>query len=171
MDNDQLVQQIIGATRKVFETMLGVGVSPRDQGPGPETFSPEDRVVALVGLAGARVGAGSVLCSGALARTLTGKMLMMDCPAAVNTEVLDAVGEIANMIVGSIKSDIEQRCGPIGLSTPTVVYGRDLVAHSVGQQPWTIVAFSCLEDQLLVQVYLAPDNAGHPPMVLTPRIS
>ena len=42
----------------------------------------------------------------------------------MNEEVLDAMAQLTNMIVGSVKVELESKLGPLGLSVPTVVYGR-----------------------------------------------
>jgi chemotaxis protein CheX len=40
--------------------------------------------------------------------------------SSVDEDVLDAVAEITNMIIGSVKTDLEGELGPLGLSIPTV---------------------------------------------------
>ena len=41
-------------------------------------------------------------------------------------EVLDGIGELANMILGNFKESIETQTGPLALTVPTVVYGKKL---------------------------------------------
>ena len=68
--------------------------------------------------------AGSISCTPALACRICSQMLMTES-TAVDEEVLDAVAELTNMIIGSVKTDLEQHLGPLGLSIPTVVFGRN----------------------------------------------
>lgn len=81
---------------------------------------------------------------------------------SVNEEVLDAVGEITNMIIGNVKTALEERVGPMGLSTPTVIYGRNFQTRSARVSEWTVVPFECAEETLWVQLCIGPnqDNRG-----------
>ena len=74
---------------------------------------------------------------------------------AVDDEVLDAVAEVTNMILGNVKTSLEERLGPMGLSIPTVIYGRNFSSRTVGKQEWTVVPFDCDGERLEVQLCLA----------------
>jgi chemotaxis protein CheX len=127
-----------------------------------EKRSPEasDGVVSFIGLAGAWAGSGSLACSPAMACRICARMLMTECPA-VDDEVLDTVAELTNMIVGGVKTDLEPRLGPLGLSIPTVVYGRNFKAKGAGIDEWIGAAFEWEGERLLVKVCLAPTAAHH----------
>ena len=75
--------------------------------------------------------------------------------------MLDAIGEITNMVLGNVKTSLEEVLGPMGLSIPTVIYGRNFTTRSVGQSNWTIVPFQCLGERVAVHVCLAPGNDRH----------
>jgi chemotaxis protein CheX len=79
---------------------------------------------------------------------------------AVNEEVLDAMAELTNMIIGSFKTNIEERLGPMGLSIPTVIYGRNFTTRSLSRNDWTLVPFECEEGGFNIHVCLAP-NVDH----------
>jgi chemotaxis protein CheX len=78
---------------------------------------------------------------------------MTEMPS-VDDEVLDAVGELTNMIVGSVKNGLEDRLGAMQLSVPTVVYGKNIRTHLMKSQirstvtcrgdGWEIVLRICL---------------------------
>jgi chemotaxis protein CheX len=145
------------ATLEVFSTMLGVEIEA-----GPERFedSPPaiaDGVLSLVGMAGVWTGAGSISCSALFARRICSLLLMTEADA-VNEEVLDAVGEVANMIIGNLKTAVEERVGPIGLSIPTVIYGRNFTSRSIGKNDWVVVPFVCEGEALDIRVCLAPSR-------------
>ena len=53
--------------------------------------------------------------------------------AAINEDVLDSVAEVTNMIIGNVKTALEDRLGAMGLSTPTVIYGRNFQTRSARQ--------------------------------------
>jgi chemotaxis protein CheX len=70
---------------------------------------------------------------------------------------LDAVAEITNMIVGNVKTTLENRVGNMLLSTPTVIYGRNFQTRSARNQEWTIVPFEWDGERMCVQVCIAPN--------------
>ena len=72
-------------------------------------------------------------------------------------EVLDAVAELTNMIVGNVKTVLERKLGAMGLSTPTVIYGRNFETRTVGSREWVTVPFQCGEYSMGVQITIAPN--------------
>ena len=78
---------------------------------------------------------------------------MMSEYAAVDEEVLDAMAEVTNMVVGNVKTLLEEQVGAMGLSIPTVIFGRNFTTKSAGGS-WTVVPFQCFSESLIVQVCL-----------------
>ena len=66
--------------------------------------------------------------------------MLMTESTAVDEDVLDAVAELTNMIIGSVKTDLEQHLGPLGLSIPTVVFGRNFKTRTSANTEWIVVA-------------------------------
>ena len=155
--HEDLVSRITVATQDVFSMMLGSDAVPGAARTEDGGVGPTEGVVALVGLTGPLVGTGSVCCSPDLACKLAGHMLMTEY-AAVDNDVLDAVGEVANMIIGNLKTSIEDQFGAMWLSVPTVVYGRNFTTRSMGRHNWTVVPFSCSGEEMSVQIVLTEAN-------------
>lgn len=158
----ELVDIIKAATLDVFSTMLNLPVSAGAMRTAANSaVAPQSGIVSLIGVAGAWAGTGCLACSGTLACRLSSQFLMTTFES-VNEEVLDAVGEITNMIVGNVKTHLEEKAGPMGLSTPTVIYGRNFQTRSARVHEWTVVPFDCEEETLWVQMCMAPnqDNRG-----------
>jgi chemotaxis protein CheX len=156
-----IVKSLIESTVQVFSTMLGVDIVCGEA--TIETGMPESNegVVSFIGLAGSWAGTGSVRCSPALACRICAQMLMCEA-AAVNEEVLDTVAELTNMIVGSVKTDLEKYLGPLGLSIPTVVYGRNFKTKSAGTTEWIVVRFQWDDETMVVKLCLEPkEQAAH----------
>jgi chemotaxis protein CheX len=114
-------------------------------------------------------------CTGQFACKIASFFLQEDF-AAVTEDVLDSVAELTNMIIGNVKTHLENRVGAMGLSTPTVIYGRNFQTRSVRNQKWTVVPFSLEGDRMCVQMCIMPNpdeshqgkRAGYPiPHVLT----
>src|SRR4029079_15351697 len=106
------------------------------------------------------VGTGSVTCSRTLACRVCSLMLMMES-TGVDEDVLDAVAELTNMIVGSVKNELETHLGPLGLILPTVVFGRNFRTKSAGTTEWTVVRFPWEDDVLVVKLCLSPGEKNH----------
>ncbi len=135
--------------------MLQVEVVEGERGIESSTPDTNDGVVSFIGLTGAWAGTGSLACSPALACRICAQMLMTEA-TSVNEEVLDAVAELTNMIVGSVKNDLEGHVGPLGLSIPTVVFGRNFRTKSAGSSEWVVMRFHWQDDILVVKMCLAP---------------
>ena len=153
----EIADMIRGATLEVFSTMLGIDLEAGEMHSGQTTGAAQSGVVALLGLAGDWVGSGSLTCEPAFACKMAAQLLMAEYDV-VNEEVLDAVAEVGNMIIGNIKTALESKLGPMGLSIPTVIYGRNFETRSVGNRDWVIVPFMCGTECLNVQVSIAPNR-------------
>jgi chemotaxis protein CheX len=158
----EVVDIIKAATLEVFSTMLNLPVTAgQTHTEEVSAKSPKSGIVSLIGVAGAWAGTGCLACSGTLACRLSAQFLMTPFES-VDEDVLDAVGEITNMIIGNVKTHLEEKAGPMGLSTPTVIYGRNFQTRSARAHEWTVVPFDCEGDTLWVQLSMAPnqDNRG-----------
>ena len=151
---------LVTNTEKVFSVMLGMTVSARDAVQHQNIEGVDGNVVSLVGFVGEWIGTGSVCCNSEMACRISSRMLMTEY-AAVNEEVLDAVGEITNMIIGNFKDAAEQLLGPLGLSTPTVIYGRNVRARNLNGQRWTTVPFDCEDGLVEVKICLGPRHGAN----------
>lgn len=158
---NELVAAIRGATNDVFSTMLNLELTPGDVFLEKEEPAPASGVVSLIGLAGPWVGSGSVSCTAEFACKIASHLLQTEYPA-MNEDVLDAVAEVTNMIIGNVKTTLEDRLGEMGLSTPTVIYGRNFQTRSSGNQPWTVVPFLLEGERMCVQICIAPNPDAAP---------
>jgi chemotaxis protein CheX len=166
--HNSIIESLIRSANDVFSTMLGselsngeVSVEGTAEGPASGRDSEAtDGVVSFIGIAGSWAGTGSLTCSPAMACRICSAMLMTEAPA-VNEDVLDAVAELTNMIIGSVKTDLEAELGPLGLSIPTVVFGRNFKTRSAGMTEWIHVRFSWDGDPLLIKMCLAPSEKPH----------
>jgi chemotaxis protein CheX len=77
--------------------------------------------------------------------------------SSVSEEVLDAVAEVTNMIIGNVKSNLERHLGPLGLSIPTVVFGRNFKTKTAGAE-WIEERFRWDGEELVLRVSLRPNE-------------
>jgi len=156
MTPDNIAEAIRSSTHDVFSTMLDLGIQPGDMIVGETSARNRAGLVALLGFAGEWVGSGILYCEAPFAIRMASSLLMADYKS-IDEEVLDAVAEVANMIVGNVKTAMEQHLGAMGLSTPTVIYGRNFETRSVGSREWVTVPFLCGADAMGVQVSISPN--------------
>src|SRR5579884_4298336 len=123
MNKELIIQCICSASEEVFGTMLGIEVTHGPAYDQEDTVSGSEGVLALIGIAGPWVGTGTISCSPEFACKVSSLMLMTEYNH-VNADVLDAMAEIANMIFGNVKTMLEEHVGQLGLSIPTVIFGK-----------------------------------------------
>lgn len=167
---ERIIESVRAATADVFKTMLNLDVVEADAGVDPSATNMTDGVVSVIGLAGDWVGTGVLQCDADLACTLFSHLLMTPATEGVTADVLDAVAEITNMIIGAVKNDIEEELGPMGMSIPTVIFGRNFTTRNATTQGWTTVTFHCEGSDLHIRISLelhqgragrAPFSVGH----------
>jgi len=160
--SEKIAAAVNSAAQDVFSTMLQLPLNAeayREEGTEPESV---DGIVALVGIAGSWTGTGRIWCSPHFACKLAGALLMQEFEA-VDEDVLDAVSEVANMIVGNVKTIFEEELGPLGLSVPTVIFGRNYRAHSPGVRTWTVIPFRSGEESWNLSFFMIPTKVHTPP--------
>ena len=152
------IAAIIGSTTEnVFTTMLGLQVQAGPVDAQAKLTQEDGKVVCLVSFTGQWNGSGSISCSAALACAISGKLLMSEYEA-VNDEVLDAMGEMANMIIGNFKDEAAAALGALSLGTPTVIYGNNFQTRNWNGQSWIAVPFCCEGERFEVKICLVPSQ-------------
>ena len=108
-----LIAAVKASTTEVFKTMLGMEMKAGEiYLTGAQ--EPNEGVVSLIGLAGPWMGTGSIRCSPRTACSLSGALMMSEY-STVDEEVFDAIAEITNMVIGNVKTALEEHVGPMGL--------------------------------------------------------
>ncbi len=149
---------IAGAVREATQAVFSMMLSLEAEAYEPRTVAqpdPVDGVVALIGFTGPWGGTGVLYCHEDLACKMGSAMLMMEINE-INGEVLDGVGEVANMVLGNFKESIETHTGALGLSVPTVVCGKNFSTRSTIKSDWTVVPFQCGGDSFEVRICMQP---------------
>lgn len=156
--HDKLVELITRATREVFGTMLALDVELVDAklcAHGENSGG--GGVMSLIGFAGPWVGTGSFSCTPNMACRVANALLGSE-HLAVEEDVLDAIAEMTNMILGNVKTELEEIIGPMLLSVPTVIYGRNFTTRTTMMQSWTWVSFEQDGERFEVKVCLTQNN-------------
>jgi chemotaxis protein CheX len=139
-------EQIWTLTNMVFETVLKSGVKRVDS---PGTLGGGKYVAAKVEVIGSWNGSVMVGCTHTLARRTAGKMFDMPAEAITMEELRDAVGEIANIIGGNVKTLI---AGKARLSLPSVTEVDDESVFEPSEKDRMNVWFESEGERFVVQL-------------------
>jgi chemotaxis protein CheX len=120
---ERLRHQLIVATEEVFERMVFVPVTVA-AGEDGDALGPHRHVVATVGFAGGRSGFVSFHASIDTAKEIAGAMLGMPVDR-INGEMPDAIGEVANMIAGSLRTKMAAFEPAWTITCPSVTVGAE----------------------------------------------
>jgi chemotaxis protein CheX len=165
---EELIDAIKNVTAEVFETMLGLEVRAGEAHQEQNVPGPSEGIVGVIGLTGPWLGTGMFHCSSLLGCKVASSMMMAEYPG-VSDEVLDAVGEITNMLFGNVKTFLEGRLGPMGLSIPSVIFGRNFSSRTLSKNVWTVIPFQVGADTMEIQLCLtlnrAPERVSRPNFV------
>jgi chemotaxis protein CheX len=120
------VEPFVEVTVNTFKEFVGVEVSPRH----PHFLDPDKAfewdISAVIGLSGVVKGAVIVSMKADLAVKLT-DLLTGSEHSALDADVIDAIGEINNIIAGNIKPKVPNG-DRIVISIPTIIKGKE---HSI----------------------------------------
>ena len=153
---NQVAAFVTDATKEVFSTMVMMEVT--DEFPLKEPVSRfKCSITGMVGFAGTYSGVISIHCPVALALKITSNMLGIDCDE-VNDDLNDAIGEIANMLGGSVKQVLSKGGLDVKLSIPTVISGEDYTVNSLSDNDCVVVPFTVEGYTLLVGLTLKKED-------------
>ena len=120
------VEPFVEVTVSTFKEFIGVDVSPRH----PHFLDPDKGfewdISAVIGLSGVVKGAVIVSMKAELAIKLT-DLLAGEGHTEIDADVVDAIGEINNIIAGNIKPKVPNG-DRIVISIPTIIKGKE---HSI----------------------------------------
>jgi len=118
------VNPFLAATVAVFRTMLDCEIQ-RGELHLKGNHQPDHEISGIIGLSGKAVGPVVLSLSRESALAVT-EALAGERAEKIDATVVDAVGELTNMIAGKAKADLEQLA--MSISLPSVITGRN---HSV----------------------------------------
>ncbi|MGE4559991.1 MAG: chemotaxis protein CheX [Desulfobulbus sp.] len=148
----EISDKLIESTIEIFTGMVMMDISvagePMDQ-LGPLKQS----ITGMVGLAGTHKGLLAVHFPRQIALDVTSNFLGMDV-TEINEDVQDAIGEIANMLGGNLKTILSDRGKDIQLSLPSTISGDEYNFSSQADAEQIILPFQAPSGLFFVQVEL-----------------
>jgi chemotaxis protein CheX len=121
----EFINPFIHSLQKTFLTMLNCSVQ-RGQLSLKSDSRASYEISGVIGLTGRAVGAVVLTLSKIVALRAASVLLLCDY-SEINDDVVDAVGELANMVAGAAKAELEEYS--LAVSLPNVITGRDHEIH------------------------------------------
>ena len=147
------------AVTELFSTMLGMQLQPAPLQDGLGDGEPH--IAGAVGFVGRLSGVVYVFTTISFARRITATLLGLPEPEGVEGEMMnDAMGEVANMLVGHLKSRISDRGMPCVLTIPSVVRGSHFSVEAITSTEGHTYSFAVGKDQILIQFLMKPGDAS-----------
>jgi chemotaxis protein CheX len=117
-------EEIVGLTQQIWHSMLQLPLQPVENASAPKDTAAlkEQCLSACVQITGAWRGAVRLDCSCRFARRTAAAFLGLSELEVLREQMLDALGEVTNMVAGSIKPLLP---GPCQIALPSVVDGTD----------------------------------------------
>lgn len=147
-----LAPNISDATVEIFQTMLMMEISP-ELPLLTHQRSYRCSVSGMVGMAGLYRGMVAIHAPDNVALAITSSFLGMEVDE-VNGDVKDAIGELANMLAGSIKTMLSAGGKDIQLSIPSAICGQEYNIDWPPGSDGVMVPFLMPEGNFLVELRL-----------------
>ena len=135
----------------VFDTMLSLTVEVLEE--DSPVGGDENRLVGTVNLTGEIMGLITIGVSDAFARLMTAAMLGIEVNEIQNDdEIKDLLGEISNIVGGSLKSAFTDAGIACSLSPPSITFGTDFRIESLNMETYDRFSFGHGDHRGLVEV-------------------
>ena len=131
-----LVEEVIEFTTAVWGSVLDPGITHLPEVPDPDAAGPT--LTSWVQISGGWTGAVVLSLGVDVARIAAGLMLDAEPGDVAEDDLIDVVGELANMIGGNVKALVPE---PSQLGLPNVVEGKSYSMHLPGSQEVSRVGF------------------------------
>ncbi len=148
---------IINATNEVFSTMLMVelGAGEPIEGNGGDISA---NITSMIGLGKDIRGMLAVHCPAIVATDITGTFLGMEV-TELDEDVKDAIGEIANMVAGSLKVAFAENDQNIELAIPTTIVGESFQTSGMSGAHRVVVHFIMNGNTFMIELkYINSNN-------------
>ncbi len=115
---------LLSSAKEVFESMVFLALEEVEE---DMSGVADATLLGTITFRGDIEGCLGVCFSQACARDIAAGMLCLNSPDSLSDDDLtDAIGEIANMVMGAVKTHLQEEVKHISISIPSVVQGRQL---------------------------------------------
>ena len=153
---DDLDELVTSAVTELFGTMLRMQMRPVPVQAG--FGNDETHVAGVVGFIGKLSGVVYVYTTQSFARRITGTFLGLKDPEIGGEMVNDAIGELANMLVGQMKSRLTDRGIPCVLTIPSVVRGSHFSVEAISSTEGHVFSYEAEGNRIFIHFLLKSMN-------------
>jgi chemotaxis protein CheX len=146
------INPFLSSLTNTFRTMLAIEVSRGDMWLKVDNAALHE-VSGVIGLSGRAVGSVVLSLSAELAKRAASHMLMTEIDE-INDDVTDAVGELANMVAGAAKAQLEDL--EMSVSLPNVITGTNYSVRFPSDVKPICIPFTTDWGPLVLEVGLTP---------------
>jgi chemotaxis protein CheX len=151
----EYLNPFIHAAKNVLDTMAQANVTAKKPylKEGDATFGD---VTGIIGMASEQVeGSMMISFAGPCILQIVAKMLMEEPQEKINDEIVDAVGELTNMICGGAKAELAKLGLSFNLATPTMITGKGVEIHCRSDVPILVIPFETDFGQFVLEANMA----------------
>jgi chemotaxis protein CheX len=150
---------LLEGAKEVFETMIFMEIEEPEPS-GPDQRIEGDSLLGSITFRNSIEGCLSLHCSVPCAKTIAANMLGIDTPDEISEEdVCDALGEVTNMVMGSVKSRLQTDGSKLQVSIPTVIQGQNLASTLGNRANKVLVKVNTEEEDIIEFMFLYRESA------------
>ncbi len=125
IDQTTIKNSLWESASEAFETTVMLPIE--QAGPPESQLDPSKSLVGSITFTGNLQGAINLHCHQDVGEKIAKSMLMAEDDETLDdSEILDAVGEVVNLVIGGMKSRIQDFVGDLDISIPTVLKGKNI---------------------------------------------
>ncbi len=146
-----LNEALLEGTKEVFETMIFMDI---EESSDPDQQIEGDTILGSITFKGDLEGCLTICCGGTCAKTIAANMLGIEPDDEISPyDIDDAIGEVSNMVMGSVKARLQDKFSNLNVSIPTVVRGQE-IENSLGDCASKVSVKVNIEDEYAAELIL-----------------
>lgn len=146
-------QDISDATQEIFSSMVMLDVSPGEAFKRVDSKL-ENSISGIIGLAGTIKGMMAIHLPNDAALAITTAFLGMEVEE-IDEDVCDAIGELANMLGGSMKTVLDPAGSEVQLSMPSAIHGEEYAVDCLADSESVTVPFTFDGQTFMVELQIS----------------
>ena len=132
-----LDELLLESAEEIFETMIFMGLEKSED---QESTIDGLEVLGSISFKGSLEGCLCIYCTDECTKAIAMNMLGLETAEDISEEdISDAIGEVCNMVMGSLKKRMIETVGNLDLSIPTVVSGSGIKSSVIENEKKTLV--------------------------------
>ena len=154
----EFINPFLNAAKNVLETMCQTQVKPKKPALKDNSLT-YGEVTGIIGMVSDDIAGCMILSfSEKCILHVVANMLMEPPKEKVDEEIVDAVGELTNMICGGAKAQLAKLDYKFNLATPTMVVGKNVEISYYSDAPTIVIPFATEYGEFVIEANLGSKN-------------